>query len=55
MSLAEAGIGALSLKNVAGGFDLVADGELQGQVRSTGMFLFEDGRVGSMQQIELVG
>lgn len=54
LSLAEAGIGALSLKNVAGGFDLVADGELQGQVRSTGMFLFEDGRVGSMQQIDLV-
>ncbi len=54
LSLAEAGIGALSLKNVVGGFDLVADGELQGQVRSTGMFLFEDGRVGSMQQIDLV-
>ncbi len=54
LSLAEAGVGALSLKSVAGGFDLVAAGELQGQVRSTGMFLFEDGRVGSLQQIDLV-
>ena len=54
LSLAEAGVGALSLKSVTGGFDLVANGELQGQVRSTGMFLFEDGRVGSLQQIDLV-
>lgn len=54
VSLADAGIGALSLKSVTGSFDLVAEGELQGQVRSTGMFLFEDGRVGSLQQIDLV-
>ena len=54
LGLAEAGIGALGLHRVAGGFDLIADGELQGQVRSTGMFLFEDGRVGSLQQIDLV-
>lgn len=54
LSLEEAGIGALGLRHVDGGFDLVADGELQGQVRSTGLFLFEDGRVGSMQQIDLV-
>ena len=53
LGLAEAGIGALGLHRVAGGFDLIADGELQGQVRSTGMFLFEDGRAGSLQQIDL--
>ncbi len=54
LGLAEAGIGALGLRHVDGGFDLIAGGELQGQVRSTGLFLFEDGRVGSMQQIDLV-
>ncbi|TDQ35459.1 hypothetical protein [Thiopseudomonas denitrificans] len=54
IGLKEAGIGALALKHAEGGFDLIANGELQGQVRSTGLFLFEDGRVGSMQQIDLV-
>lgn len=54
LGLAEAGIGALGLRHVDGGFDLIADGQLQGQVRSNGLFLFEDGRVGSMQQIDLV-
>lgn len=54
LTLAEAGIGALGLQSVQGGFDLIADGQLQGQVRSTGMFLFEDGRVGSLQQVDLV-
>lgn len=54
LSLEDAGIGALGLMRAEGGFDLYAAGELKGQVRSTGMFLFEDGKAGSMQQIDLV-
>jgi hypothetical protein len=30
------------------------ENELQGQVRATGLFLFENGGVGSMQQLDLV-
>jgi len=54
LSLADAGIGALALQHAQGSFDLIADNELQGQVRSNGIFVFEDGRVGSMQQVDLV-
>ncbi len=54
LGLKEAGIGALGLMRAAGGFDLYVADELKGQVRSTGIFVFADGQVGSMQQIDLV-
>lgn len=54
LSLADAGIGALGLQHAQGSFDLLANNELQGQVRSNGIFVFEDGRIGSMQQVDLV-
>lgn len=53
-SLAQAGIGALSLASVASPFALKnSSNELQGQIRSTGLYLREDGGVGTMQQVDL--
>lgn len=53
-SLRQANVGALSLARVATPFDL-KDGSnaLQGQIRSTGIFLQEDGKAGTMQQVDL--
>lgn len=55
-TLAEAGIGAISLGRVATPFDLKTAGsnELLGQIRSSGVYLNENGTVGSIQQIDLV-
>lgn len=53
--LAAMDIGAISLAHVATPFSLKTDGnELLGQVRSSGVYLNENGTVGSMQQIDLV-
>jgi|WetSurMetagenome_2_1015567.scaffolds.fasta_scaffold00013_68 hypothetical protein len=54
LTLKEAGIGALSVSNVASGFSLT-DGanQLKGQVQSSGIYLTEQGGVGAMQQIDL--
>ncbi|MBM9612762.1 hypothetical protein JWJ90_00515 [Desulfobulbus rhabdoformis] len=56
LALGEKNIGALYLGNVDSAFSIknTEDNALQGQVRSSGIFLFEDGRVGSMQQLDLV-
>lgn len=53
-TLHEATIGALSLACVATPFEL-KDGNnaLQGQIRSSGIFLQEDGKAGTIQQIDL--
>jgi hypothetical protein len=52
--LAEKGIGAISLGNVATEFLLTnAVNEAQGAIRNTGLFLYETGAVGSMQQIDV--
>ncbi|MBD3767739.1 MAG: hypothetical protein IE928_07270 [Gammaproteobacteria bacterium] len=52
--LAKLGIGALYTKGIDSPFDYkTADNQLQGQLRQTGAFLFEDGRAGSLQQIDL--
>lgn len=51
--LQSAGIGALALANAQGNFDLVSGDALQGRVRGTGVFLYESGAVGSLQQIDL--
>lgn len=54
-ALGEAGIGALYLGNVQSPFSITtSSNELLGQVRSTGIFLHEDGRAGTLQQLDLV-
>lgn len=53
-SLAEAGVGALSLASTASPFTLTDGGDQTlGQLRRSGIFLAEDGRVGSLQQVDL--
>lgn len=53
-SLAEKGVGALALAHLATPFDLKnGDNQLQGSVQASGLFLQENGAVGSMQQIDL--
>lgn len=54
-SLAEAGVGALALARVASPFSLRDASQAPlGEVRSSGLYLHEDGRAGVMQQIDLV-
>lgn len=53
-ALGEKGIGALYLGAIATPFSMKdAENTLHGQVRRSGLFLFEDGRAGSLQQIDL--
>jgi hypothetical protein len=53
-SLKDANVGAIGLDHVATSFDIKdANNELQGRIRSSGVFLQEDGKVGSVQQIDL--
>ncbi|MDS4015917.1 MAG: VCBS repeat-containing protein [Candidatus Accumulibacter sp.] len=53
-SLAAAGIGALSVHGASSPFALkTSDNALQGLVRSTGLYLREDGAAGSLQQVDL--
>ena len=53
-SLADAGIGAIYLDSADTGFDLTgSDNSLQGQIQRSGVFLFENGNVGSIQQVDL--
>ncbi|WP_346353459.1 hypothetical protein [Azotosporobacter soli] len=55
LALGQAGVGAIYLGNVASEFSHKdSENKLQGQVRSSGVFLREDGQVGSMQQVDLV-
>jgi hypothetical protein len=54
VGLGERGIGALYLGHAATAFKLTGEGnETLGQVRSTGVFLREDGSAGTLQQIDL--
>lgn len=54
-TLAQHNVGALYLGNVATPFDLKnSANDLQGQVRSSGVYLHEDGSAGTLQQIDLV-
>ncbi|HCZ17287.1 MAG TPA: hypothetical protein DHV85_22525 [Candidatus Accumulibacter sp.] len=54
VSLSQAGIGALSVASVDSAFSLKnSANELQGQIRSSGIYLYEDGRAGSIQQVDL--
>lgn len=53
-TLKEANVGAIGLDHVATAFDFKdADNDLQGRIRSSGVFLQEDGKVGTVQQIDL--
>ena len=53
-TLKQANVGALNLAHVATPFDLKDAGNaLQGQIRSSGVFLTEDAKVGTIQQIDL--
>ena len=54
VGLAEAGVGAISLARVSTPFDLKTGTNTQlGQVRASGVYLAEDGRAGTVQQIDL--
>ena len=54
-ALAEKGVGAIYLGRVDTPLSIKdAENTLQGQVRTTGLFLHEDGQVGTMQQLDLV-
>lgn len=54
VSLKEAGIGAIALDHVGTEFSVTdGDNNLQGQVRNSGVFLFENGDVGAIQQVDL--
>lgn len=53
-TLADTGVGALYLGNVASPFAIKgSDNQTQGQVRSTGLYLNQDGSAGTLQQIDL--
>jgi|WetSurMetagenome_2_1015567.scaffolds.fasta_scaffold01338_13 hypothetical protein len=54
LTLKEAGIGAISVNAVSSEFSLTdGSNQLKGQVRSSGVYLTEQGKVGAMQQIDL--
>lgn len=54
-ALGEKGVGAIYLGSIGTPFDLTgSDNRLLGQVASSGIFLGEEGNVGSVQQINLV-
>ncbi len=54
-TLSQAGVGAIYLGNVSSPFSINDSHNNQlGQVRSSGMFLFEDGRAGTVQQVDFV-
>lgn len=53
-TLAEAGVGAISLTRLSTPFDLKgSNNALLGQIRSSGIFLQESGEAGTIQQIDL--
>ncbi|TXT37824.1 MAG: hypothetical protein FD135_3322 [Comamonadaceae bacterium] len=53
-SLAQSGVGALYLGRVASPFSVnTTSNQTLGQVRSTGVFLYESGLAGSLQQVDL--
>jgi len=55
LALGAKGVGAIYLGRVETPFSIKdSSNELQGQVRATGIFLFEQGGVGTMQQLDLV-
>ena len=55
LALGDLGIGAIYLNRIETPFSIKDSGNaLQGQVRATGLFLFDSGGVGTVQQLDLV-
>jgi len=55
LALGEKGVGAMYLGRIDTPFSVKdSNNVLQGQVRTTGLFLFEEGGAGTMQQLDLV-
>ena len=54
-TLKEAGVGAMCLQKAQTDFALnsLKDNQANGRIRSTGIFLYENGNVGTMQQLDL--
>lgn len=52
-SLKDAGVGAIALDHAATAYTLKTDGATTGAIRSTGMFLMEDGQTRTAQQIDM--
>ena len=53
-SLAEKGVGAICLQNAATNFAIRDENnETKGMIRKTGVFLYENGNVGSVQHVDL--
>ncbi len=54
VSLAEKGIGAICLQNMATDFALTGqDNQTKGMIRNTGFFLYENGAAGSIQHVDV--
>ncbi|MCH5343499.1 MAG: hypothetical protein J1E64_05615 [Acetatifactor sp.] len=52
--LSDKGVGAICLQNVSTDFTLQSGlGQTQGAIRSTGIFLYEDGNVGTVQHVDV--
>ena len=52
--LAEKGVGAICLQRVNTDFTVQnADGQTQGAIRNTGIFLYENGNVGTIQHVDV--
>lgn len=55
ISLKDAGVGAIALEHADTQFDMTdAGNQLNGQLKQSGIFLFENGNVGSVHQVDLV-
>lgn len=53
-SLKEANIGAINLNSISTLFDIKdAQNQLQGQIKSSGIYLYENGGIGTVQQVDL--
>ncbi|MCM1043893.1 MAG: hypothetical protein NC417_00130 [Candidatus Gastranaerophilales bacterium] len=53
-SLADKGVGAICLQNAATDFTLTGNtGQTQGVIRNTGVFLYENGNVGTVQHVDV--
>lgn len=53
-SLAEQGVGAISVQAVASPFRLITNGQTLGELRSTGVWLAENGSAGLVHQVDVV-
>lgn len=52
--LADKGVGAICLQNASTDFTMkAADGSTKGAIRSTGVFLYENGNVGTVQHVDV--